>query len=528
MGLRLLAEARGSGVTLTGNGLPSSPTGTFPVASSDPAYQYDRNPNSIGSVAVRNDAPRQAADALPDPDAARPDRSASRCSASRSSPPSTRRCATRTPGRCKTAAAGILAQRGVYHFHSLPACFADYRSTKRHSKLAGYALDGFGIYGYRGVKGKLMDNAKLDVCHGHTHEVRFNGSTQRIYHYHATREFPYLVGCLPRMIDLRSDTVTRPSPEMREAMAAAEVGDDQFGEDPSVNRLQSLVAGLLGKEAALFVPSGTMANQLALKLYTRPGDDVIVSVESHAVWHETGAAAALNGVQCTEVGEGGLFTADDLRAAAKPRGHMLFPPTTLVEVENTHNRGGGLVFDPAELRAHRRDGPGARHRQLPRRRPAVQRGGRPRRRSGGPRRALRPRLDRADRRASAARAARCWRARRGDIGALVRYRRMLGGALRQSGFYAAAGIHALEHHVARLADDHANARLISERLGLPPGETNIAVFRAPAAPRRSSRPPPTAASRSSPSGPEKLRFVTHRDVSREDCERAADVLAAVV
>src|SRR5262249_11494807 len=113
------------------------------------------------------------------------------------------------------------------------------------------------------------------------------------------------------VIDLRSDTVTRPSDAMRRAMAAAPVGDDQYGEDPSVNRLREQVAALLGKEAALFVPSGTMANQLALKLLTRPGDDVLVGQESHAVWHETGAGAANNGVQFTPVGRGGLFTAAD-------------------------------------------------------------------------------------------------------------------------------------------------------------------------------------------------------------------------
>src|ERR671922_982262 len=122
-------------------------------------------------------------------------------------------------------------------------------------------------------------------------------------------------------IDLRSDTVTLPSPGMRQAMAAAPVGDDQYGEDPSVNRLQERIAELLGKEAALFVPSGTMANQIGLKLLTHPGDDVIVGEEAHVVWHEAGAAAANSGVQFTVVGRGGLFTAAEFRAAAKPRGH---------------------------------------------------------------------------------------------------------------------------------------------------------------------------------------------------------------
>src|ERR1041384_2781295 len=146
------------------------------------------------------------------------------------------------------------------------------------------------------------------------------------------------------MIDLRSDTVTRPTDGMRAAMAAAPVGDDQFGEDPTINELQSRVAALLGKEAALWLPSGTMANQVALRALTRPGDDVIVSRESHAVWHETGGGGANAGVQFTEIGSGGRFTADEFIAAIKPRDHMLYPPTTLVQVENTHNRAGGVVI----------------------------------------------------------------------------------------------------------------------------------------------------------------------------------------
>src|SRR5881392_4182518 len=122
-----------------------------------------------------------------------------------------------------------------------------------------------------------------------------------------------------RLIDLRSDTVTRPSPGMRRAMAEAPVGDDQYGEDPSVNLLQEKIADLLGKEAALFVPSGTMANQIALKLLTSPGD------EAHIVWHESGASAANSGVQFSVVGRGGVFTAADFSAAYKAPGHVVFP-----------------------------------------------------------------------------------------------------------------------------------------------------------------------------------------------------------
>src|SRR5438876_1666221 len=152
-------------------------------------------------------------------------------------------------------------------------------------------------------------------------------------------------------IDLRSDTVTRPSPEMRQAMAEAPVGDDQYGEDPSVNRLPERIAELLGKKAALFVPSGTMANQIGLKVLTRPGDDVVLGEEAHIVWHESGAGAANSGVQFTIVGRGGLFTAAEFRAAYKPPGHVVFPPTTMVAIENTHNRGGGVVFPHDEAAA---------------------------------------------------------------------------------------------------------------------------------------------------------------------------------
>src|SRR4051794_30529667 len=147
-----------------------------------------------------------------------------------------------------------------------------------------------------------------------------------------------------RLIDLRSDTVTRPSLPMREAMARASVGDDQYGEDPSVNALEERVAGLLGKEAAVFVPSGTMANQIALRVMTCPGDEVIAGGEAHVLWHETGAASALSGVQINAVGTTGIFNVEKFMAAFKPRGHMVFPPTGLVVVENTHNRGGGVVF----------------------------------------------------------------------------------------------------------------------------------------------------------------------------------------
>src|SRR5262249_16255452 len=161
------------------------------------------------------------------------------------------------------------------------------------------------------------------------------------------------------MIDLRSDTVTRPTPAMREAMARAEVGDDVYGEDPTVRALEELVAGLTGKEAALFVPSGTMGNLLALLTSTRRGDEVVCGEGAHLSWFESGAGAALSGVQFAVAGQGGLFDVAR-RGAAIKAGAYYRPRTSLVAVENTHNRAGGRVFPQAEAvaiaeRAHELD-----------------------------------------------------------------------------------------------------------------------------------------------------------------------------
>jgi threonine aldolase len=340
------------------------------------------------------------------------------------------------------------------------------------------------------------------------------------------------------IIDLRSDTVTRPSPGMREAMARAEVGDDQYGEDPTVNRLQERVAALLGKEAALFVPSGTMANQLALKLYTRPGDDVIVGQESHAVFHETGAGAANSGVQFTAVGRGGCFTAADVRGAVKPPGHAIYPPTTLVEVENTHNRGGGVVFPQKDAEAI-----GALARELGLKSyldgarllnaAAV---------TGQSPAALAAPFDLAALALSkglGAPVGTVLAGARDDMARAARYRRMLGGAMRQAGILAAAGLYALDHNVARLAEDHANARRIFERVApsrrvvIDPAtvQTNILVFRL-------TEEAPTAfevVARCKARGvlisafaERMLRAVTHLDVDRAMCETAGQVIQAAI
>jgi threonine aldolase len=343
---------------------------------------------------------------------------------------------------------------------------------------------------------------------------------------------------MPDAIDLRSDTVTRPSAGMRAAMAAAPVGDDQYGEDPTVNSLQERIAALLGKQAALWLPSGTMANQVGLRALTRPGDDVIVSQESHAVWHETGASAANAGVQLTAIGKQGRFTVDEFVAAVKPRGHLLYPPTTLVEIENTHNRAGGIVFPQADI-----DGicAAARERKI-----ATYLDGA---RLWNVAAASKSRLDELAKpfelvsvalsKGLGAPSGSVLAGSSDLIARCVRYRRMQGGAMRQVGIYAAAGLYALDHNLERLAEDHRNARVIAERLraskrivlDLETVQTNILVF------GLSSDAPdaPTVVERAKERGvlifafgPRTIRAVTHLDVSRQQCERAADVLLEIV
>ena len=333
-------------------------------------------------------------------------------------------------------------------------------------------------------------------------------------------------------IDLRSDTVTLPSPAMRRAMAEAEVGDDQYGEDPSVNRLQEEVAALLGKEAALFLPTGTMTNQVALRTLARAGDDVVVPQEAHIVLHETGAGAANTGVQFSPVGTDGLFTADDFEASFKPAGHLLYPPTSVVIVENTHNRAGGVVFPQADATAicrsaHERDVAcyldGARllNAAVASERPASE---------------LAAPFDLVGLSLSKGLGAPGGSMLAGSrelISQAVRYRRMQGGAMRQVGILAAAGSYALAHNVDRLAEDHANARSLADRLaesgaiGLDPArvETNIVVFTVTDAVGF------VAACRErgvllNAFTSTLVRAVTHLDATRADCDSAAEVMVA--
>jgi len=339
-------------------------------------------------------------------------------------------------------------------------------------------------------------------------------------------------------IDLRSDTVTRPSVEMRAAIAAAPVGDDQFGEDPTVNRLQDQVAVLLGKEAALWLPSGTMANQVALRILTRPGDDVIVSRESHAVWHETGAAGANAGIQFTDIGARGIFTVEEFLAVRKPRGHIVYPPTTLVEIENTHNRAGGVIFPQEEAEricAAAREHGIATYLDGARLWNAAVATDRPAAVLAAPFDLVAVALSKG----LGAPGGSLLAGSRALIEQATRHRRMLGGAMRQVGLFAAAGLYALDHNLSRLAADHANAQVLAQRLAqssriiIEPSavQTNIVVFDlAPAAPDAT-----TVVGRARERGvlifafgPRTIRAVTHLDVTREQCEQAAAILAEIV
>ncbi|MBI2763265.1 MAG: aminotransferase class I/II-fold pyridoxal phosphate-dependent enzyme [Chloroflexi bacterium] len=322
------------------------------------------------------------------------------------------------------------------------------------------------------------------------------------------------------------------------AMAAAEVGDDQYGEDPTINRLQDRVAELLGKEMALWFPTGTMADQVALRALTRPGDDVIVSRESHVVWHEVGGGAVNAGVQFTEIGTAGVFTAAQFIAAIKPQDHFLYPGTSLVSVEDTHNRAGGVVFPAAEAsaicEAAREHGinsflDGARLWNA-----AVASGRSPM--------AVASPFDLvsvAMSKGLGAPGGSLLAGPRDLLPRLRRFRRMSGGAMRQIGSFGAAGLYALEHNLDRLAEDHANARHIADvlagtrnaRIDPTTVRTNVVVCHLREDGPDAAMVVARARERGvllNALGPRTLRAVTHLDVSREACDRAAGLLAMVI
>ncbi len=289
-----------------------------------------------------------------------------------------------------------------------------------------------------------------------------------------------------RTIDLRSDTVTRPGPEMRRAMAEAEVGDDVYGEDPTVQRLEARIAEQLGQEAALFVPSGTMANQLALGVQVRPGDEVIADIGSHCINFEGGALSALWGAQPKGVeGRRGIFDAAQLAAAIRPVGDH-FPRSRVICLENTHNRGGGTVwpleaFEQVVSEARRRelrvhlDGARLFNAQVA---------------SGVEARAFAWLADSVAVCFSKGLGAPAGSALCGSrelVREARRLRKRLGGGMRQVGVLAAAALWALEHNVQRLEEDHRSARRLADGLAELPGveldlervQTNMVFVRFP-------------------------------------------------
>ncbi len=335
------------------------------------------------------------------------------------------------------------------------------------------------------------------------------------------------------MIDLRSDTVTRPTPAMRRAMADAEVGDDVLGDDPTVRRLEERTAEVLGLAASVYMPSGTMTNQVAIRTHTEPGDEVIAEAHAHNYFYESGAPAALSGVMMRLLeGRRGVFAGDQVRAALRPPNDH-FAPARLVCVENTHNSGGGSVWPleaVAEVAAAAREA------------------------------GLRMHLDGARlwNAAAASGTAEAEYARHFDsvsvcyskgLGAPVgsalagseafierarRFRKMFGGGMRQAGIIAAGALYALENHRDRLEEDHRNARRLAEGLAELPGidldpetvQTNIVVFGVTA------RPAAEVVARLAeegvavlPRGPDSIRAVTHLGVSAQDVEDAPAAFA---
>jgi threonine aldolase len=339
---------------------------------------------------------------------------------------------------------------------------------------------------------------------------------------------------MPKAIDLRSDTVTKPTPAMRRAMAQADVGDDVFGEDPTVNRLQERAAELFGREAALFVPSGTMGNQIAIKVHTQPGDEVILEEASHIFNSEMAMMAAFSGVIPRPIpSERGWLRWEQIESAIRPNVYY-YAQTRLICLENTHNFKGGSIY-PLEWareiieKAHERG--------------------------------LKVHLDGARIFNAAVATGRsvkeltegfdsvmfCLSKGLGaPVGSMLvgsaefiekarRVRKMLGGGMRQVGILAAAGLYALEHHIERLAEDHENAQILAQALReipevrLEPVETNIIIFELTKTPAEKlinelkKRNILALAI-----GPRRVRLVTHLDVSRADVLRAACALQEIL
>jgi threonine aldolase len=343
---------------------------------------------------------------------------------------------------------------------------------------------------------------------------------------------------MPDIIDLRSDTVTKPTPAMRAAMHAAEVGDDVFGEDPTVNRLEEKVASLLGKEAALFVPSGTMSNQICVKAHTQPGDELICDVNCHIYNYEAGGPAVLSGVTCRTLdGDYGVLDLGQIERVVRPDDvHCV--RTRLVCLENTHNRGGGKVYPIEKIRAisawARHNGLGM-HLDGARLWNAVVA-------TGIPAAEWARHFDSVSVCFSKGLGAPIGSALAGPREFVTRARRirkLFGGGWRQAGIAAAAALYAVEHHVDRLADDHRHARVIAQAIAATPGlrldppevETNLIWLDVD--PELGTAKDVAAALKQRgilvhAAGPQRLRACTHLDVSAAQAERVAEAFRQAV
>jgi threonine aldolase len=336
-------------------------------------------------------------------------------------------------------------------------------------------------------------------------------------------------------VNLHSDTQTRPTDAMRAVMAAAEVGDEQRGQDPTTAELERRVAEMLGHEAAVFLPSGTMCNEIALRLHIRPGgDELILDRTAHPIVAEAGGPAALSGAFISPLdGDGGIFTAEQLRAALHVDGDRYAPRSRVVSVEQTTNMGGGRIW-PRErieevlgvvrehgLRAHL-DGARLMNAVVA---------------SGVPAAGYASGFDTAwidFSKGLGAPVGAVLAASRELIDEAWRYKQMMGGALRQSGILAAGCLYALDHHVERLAEDHANARVLAEglaaidgvRIEPPDVETNIIIFEVSDAHALERALAPEVDLLAI--GPRRMRAVTHLDVDRAQIDRALGAIAAAL
>jgi threonine aldolase len=339
-----------------------------------------------------------------------------------------------------------------------------------------------------------------------------------------------------RPIDLRSDTVTRPTPAMRRAMAEAEVGDDVFGDDPTVIALEARVATLLGKEAALFVPSGTMGNFLGLAAVADRGDEVILERQCHIMNYEVSSAAALHGLQLNALdGERGVMTAAQIEPYIK-RESLHTPGTRIIAMENTHNRCGGRIYPLEEMRRVRElalrhgisvhlDGARLCNAHVETGVPLTEYA------------ACADTVSMCFSKGLGAPVGSALASRREVIDRARRLRKRLGGGMRQAGVLAAAALHALDHHVERLRADHRHAKRLARHVEQVPGltlafpvETNIVVV--DVNPAHWTTDALLGALRERgvlavPFGAGRIRMVTHLDVSADDVERAGEALASL-